>query len=94
MRHLRPPPYPYAIDRELAERGKALFYSDAIGCAKCHGVYDGKGNVDWPGVHNDVGTDRARLDVVSDGFIDAFDESPIAARRRARARAAAMRRRR
>jgi hypothetical protein len=33
----------------------------------------------WPGVHRDVGTDRARLDVVSDGFIRAFDQSPIAA---------------
>jgi hypothetical protein len=27
----------------------------------------------------DVGTDRARLDVVSDGFVDAFDNSPLAA---------------
>ena len=79
VRHLRPPPYPYAIDRALADRGKALFESDAIGCAKCHGTYDGLGNVAWPGVHRDVGTDRARLGVVSDGFIAAFDQSPIAA---------------
>jgi hypothetical protein len=79
VRHLRPPPYPYAIDADLAARGKELFYSEAIGCANCHGTYDGKGNVDWPGVHKDVGTDRARLDVVSPGFIDAFDKSPIAA---------------
>jgi hypothetical protein len=79
VRHLRPPPYPYPIDRELAERGKALFYSDEIGCANCHGVYDGRGNVDWPGVHKDVGTDRSRLDVVNDGFVAAFDASPIAA---------------
>jgi hypothetical protein len=79
VRHLRPPPYPYAIDRALAERGKTLFYSDEIGCANCHGVYDGRGNVDWPGVHKDVGTDRSRLDVVNDGFVAAFDASPIAA---------------
>jgi hypothetical protein len=79
VRHLRPPPYPYAIDRALAERGRALFESDAIGCSTCHGTYDGKGNVTWPGVHRDVGTDRARLDVVSQGFIGAFDHSPIAA---------------
>ncbi len=79
VRHLRPPPYPYEIDRDLAERGRVLFYSKAIGCARCHGVYDGKGNVDWPGVHTDVGTDRARLDIVSDAFIAAFDDSPIAA---------------
>jgi len=79
VRHLRPPPYPYAIDRALADQGKALFYSEAVGCARCHGVYDGLGGVEWPGVHRDVGTDRSRLDVVSQGFIDAFDLSPIAA---------------
>ncbi|HXT70108.1 MAG TPA: hypothetical protein VN700_10160 [Vicinamibacterales bacterium] len=79
VRHLQPPPYPYPIDRELAEKGKTLFYSDAVGCSKCHGVYDGKGHVEWPGVHRDVGTDRSRIDVVSDGFIDAFNHSPIAA---------------
>jgi len=79
IRHLRPPRYPYAIDRELAVRGKTLFNSREFGCSECHGVYDGQGNVDWPGVHRDVGTDRERLDVVSAAFIDAFDQSPIAA---------------
>ena len=79
IRHLRPPPYPYAIDRALAERGRQLFYSREIGCSGCHGRYDGYGNVDWPGVHVDVGTDRARIDVVSAGFIDAFNNSPLAA---------------
>ena len=29
-----------------------------IGCYRCHGVYDGQGNVDWPGVHRPIGTDR------------------------------------
>ena len=79
VRHLQPPPYPYPIDRDLAERGKVLFESDVLGCSKCHGVYDGRGSVDWPGVHRDVGTDRSRIDVVSEGFIDAFKQSPIAA---------------
>ena len=77
IRYLRPPRYPYAIDRTLAERGRVLFNSRAVGCAQCHGVYDGRGNVDWPGTHADVGTDRSRLDVVSAAFIEAFDESPI-----------------
>ena len=45
------------IDRELAERGRRLFYSKSVGCSRCHGVYDGRGNVDWPGVHKNVGTD-------------------------------------
>ena len=79
IRHLRPPPYPYAIDAALAARGRQLFYSPDVGCSRCHGRYDGKGNVDWPGLHVDVGTDRARLDVVSDAFIAAFDNRPIAA---------------
>jgi hypothetical protein len=79
IRHLKPPRYPYTIDRGLAEEGRALFYSKRMGCSRCHGTYDGEGNVDWPGVHSSVGTDRARLDVVSPGFIAAFDQSPIAA---------------
>ena len=79
VRHLRPPPYPYDIDRELAGKGRALFYSKSIGCSRCHGVYDGKGHVEWPGVHVDVGTDRGRLDIVSGGFVAAFKDSPIAA---------------
>jgi hypothetical protein len=78
IRHLRPPRYPYAIDYKLAEQGRELFNSWRVGCAQCHGRYDGNGNVVWPGVHADVGTDRARLAVVSDGFIDAFNNSPLA----------------
>jgi len=63
--HLRPPPYPYEIDRELAARGREIFESRSAGCSGCHGVYDGAGGVDWPGVHRDVGTDPARRDLVS-----------------------------
>ncbi len=79
IRHLRPPRYPYAIDHALAAKGKTLFYADEIGCAKCHGVYDGNGGVEWTGMHKNVGTDRARMEVVTDGFIDAFNRSPLAA---------------
>ncbi len=78
IRNLRPPPYPYDIDRALAERGRVLFNSRDVGCADCHGVYDGQGNVLWPGVHSDVGTDPARLELVSGQFIEAFDQSPLA----------------
>ena len=78
IRDLRPPPYPYDIDRALAERGRALFNSREVGCAGCHGLYDGQGNVLWPGVHSDVGTDPARLDLVSGQFIEAFEQSPLA----------------
>ncbi|MEP6916628.1 MAG: hypothetical protein ABJC89_13335 [Acidobacteriota bacterium] len=78
IRHLRPPPYPYEIDRELAARGKALFSSKEMRCSRCHGEYDGRGNVRWPGIHTDVGTDRARRNVVSRAFVAAFDASPLA----------------
>jgi len=79
IQYLRPPRYPYAIDPVLAARGRELFNSGDVGCSRCHGVYDGRGNVDWPGLHVDVGTDRSRLDVVSDQFIAAFKASPLAA---------------
>ena len=44
--------------RDAGCAGKELFYSREMGCARCHGVYDGRGNVEWPAVHKDVGTDR------------------------------------
>ena len=43
IRYLRPPHYPYEIDRDLAARGRALFESRETGCSGCHGVYDGRG---------------------------------------------------
>jgi hypothetical protein len=78
VRHLRPPRYPYEIDRALAAEGRALFYSEEVGCSRCHGVYDGRGNVVWPGRHENVGTDRGRLDVVNAAFVEAFRNSPLA----------------
>src|SRR5262245_3952232 len=78
VRHLRPPRYPHSIDQSLAARGRELFYSKEMGCSRCHGEYDGRGNVRWPGAFADVGTDRSRLDVVSEGFTAAFNDSPLA----------------
>ena len=78
VQHLRPPKYPYAISQALATEGKRLFYSAQMGCHTCHGTYDGNGNVQWTGAHVDVGTDRVRLEVVTKGFTDAFQESPLA----------------
>jgi hypothetical protein len=79
VRYLRAPRYPYEIDQTLAAHGRELFYSKDVGCSRCHGEYDGNGGVRWPGVYTDVDTDRSRLDVVSDGFTTAFNESPLAA---------------
>jgi RoxA-like, cytochrome c-like len=78
LQYLRPPRYPYAIDWALAEQGRVLFHSREVGCSRCHGVYDGPGNVRWPGRHEDVGTDPARLAVVRPQFIAAFNASPLA----------------
>ena len=78
VQHLRPPRYPYGIDEALAAQGKTLFHSPELGCSRCHGEHDGRGNVDWPGVHVYVGTDRARLEIVTPQFVSAFDQSPIA----------------
>lgn len=47
IQHLRAPRYPYAIDVVLAEKGRALFNSREMGCASCHGTYDGRGA--WTG---------------------------------------------
>jgi hypothetical protein len=79
IQYLRPPRFPYSIDTALAARGRELFMSEEMGCSHCHGTYDGRGHVAWPGVHVDMGTDRSRIDVVSDGFLAAFRASPIAA---------------
>jgi hypothetical protein len=78
LQYLRPPKYPYAIDAALAAQGRELFYSREVGCSRCHGDYDGRGNVRWPGRHEDVGTDYSRIDVVRPQFIEAFEMSPLA----------------
>lgn len=79
VRHLRAPRYPYRIDAALAEEGRRLFESAEVGCSRCHGTYDGRGGVVWPGVHAEVGTDPARRALVTADFVHAFDRSPLTA---------------
>jgi hypothetical protein len=62
LRNLPAPPYPFAIDRNLAAQGAPLYKEY---CASCHGA-DGK---DFRGTEvgkvvpiGDIGTDRSRLD--------------------------------
>ena len=95
VQHLRPPAYPVR-NRSRAGRARsaAVLSAKSVGCSRCHGVYDGRGNVDWPGVHKDVGTDPARREMVSDGFLAAFASSPLAAEGRLIRRAKDMRRHR
>ena len=63
--------------RRAAARGRELFYSKEMGCSRCHGDYDGRGKSGGR-LFRDVGTDRSRLDIVSDGFTAAFNDSPLA----------------
>lgn len=60
---LRPPKWPFAIDRQLARRGATLFNTH---CADCHGTYGTEAA--YPQVTVDieeVGTDRVRLDALT-----------------------------
>ena len=68
---LRPPPYPYSIDRPLAARGAGLY---AQACLSCHGDHrfrEGIKTGDRVGQvvsASDIGTDRYRLDSYTVAF--------------------------
>jgi hypothetical protein len=64
---LPPPPYPFSIDRALAERGAAVF---ANTCAGCHAF--GSPQVGQPMRMERLGTDRERLASWSQAVADAF----------------------
>ncbi len=70
---IQPPKYPFAIDRELAEQGRAAFNRV---CADCHGTYGKEGSYPEKLVPiADVGTDRVRLDALSPAHRDAYGQS-------------------
>src|SRR5690606_27065110 len=63
LESLEAPPYPFAIDQELAAQGERIFVRH---CAECHGSY-GKEET-YPNrlvPIEEIGTDRARLDALS-----------------------------
>jgi mono/diheme cytochrome c family protein len=68
---LKPPAYPFPIDRELAARGRQLFEHT---CSRCHGTYG-----DEPTYPNrivplaEIGTDPARLRGISKKFNDHYN---------------------
>jgi len=75
IRSLQPPPYPYPVDKELAEKGKLVFNNTCLGC---HGSYgdDGKyPNLLIPG--SIVKTDSLLFKANQQGtqFIDWFNKS-------------------
>ena len=65
---LKPPAYPFAIDRGLAERGEALFREN---CADCHAFGGTKTGQPIPVEH--VGTDRHRFDSWTTQARDGFN---------------------
>ena len=63
VRSVRPPAWPFAVDRALAARGKRVFETS---CSQCHGTYGECGAYPETSVPIDVvGTDRVRFDAIS-----------------------------
>jgi RoxA-like, cytochrome c-like len=67
------PKYPFAIDKELAEKGERLF---KMNCAKCHGTY----GEEWTYPNKiipleEISTDRKRYEAVGPAFAKAYDAS-------------------
>jgi mono/diheme cytochrome c family protein len=70
---VEPPKYPYKIDEQLAERGRASFNRV---CANCHGTYGPSGNYPEKLVPIDeIETDRVRLDALTPTNRDAYGQS-------------------
>lgn len=74
---LEPPPYPFALNTELAAQGKPIFEEN---CVKCHGSYGA--NPDYPNLMvalNTIGTDAELSDhyttpsPINDYFMDWFN---------------------
>ena len=65
IRSLQPPPWPFAVDAKLAERGATIYgVNDGEGqCAQCHGV--AKPLKPWPTHLWDVGTDSLERNSIS-----------------------------
>jgi hypothetical protein len=58
FKSLKPPPYPFAVDRAQAGRGQSVFEEN---CARCHGTYGPGGSYPNKTIALDVvGTDPAR----------------------------------
>ncbi len=70
---LRPPKYPAAIDKELAEQGRVVFNDH---CSRCHGTYgDGSKHPEILVPIDEIKTDRVRLDSLSVKHRSAYGKS-------------------
>lgn len=61
---LEAPAWPWAIDRELAERGEVAFVNS---CSECHGTYSAEGDTYPERIVpiDEIGTDRLRFDALT-----------------------------
>ena len=67
LKSIKPPSYPFSMDRARAERGKTVFEKN---CVKCHGTYGPEGNYPNRIVELKViGTDPARAHGLSDRLV-------------------------
>ena len=63
LESLEPPPYPFQIDTELAEQGRAVFEAS---CSQCHGTYGDRASYPEKVVPLDeLGTDPVRLQALT-----------------------------
>ena len=73
FKSLKPPVYPFAIDRAKADRGFAVFTAN---CEKCHGTYGE--TEEYPNVIvplKEIGTDPARAVGLTDRFIAHYNST-------------------
>jgi hypothetical protein len=66
---LPPPRYPFPIDQQLAARGSEIFVRD---CASCHAFGGQRTGAVIP--LSEIGTDRHRLDMWTDGSVQAYND--------------------
>jgi len=64
---LKPPPYPFPIQKDAADRGKKIFDQE---CARCHAF--GGANTGQVEPIEAIGTDRHRLDSFTSGLVEKF----------------------
>jgi Cytochrome c len=79
IKKLQPPRYPYAIDQNLADRGKQVFLQT---CSSCHGEYDGDGYYPNKLIPGDmIGTDSLmwKYFIKYPGYTEWFNKSWFAA---------------
>jgi len=67
---LQPPKWPFALDREKAQRGEAIWQSE---CASCHSFGQPKTGQVTTSIE-EIGTDPYRLDSFTLGLVDKFHE--------------------